>query len=283
VESTISPRSDVTIVRDTKLGIPHITGTTRAGTMFGAGYAGAQDRLFLMDLMRHVARGKLTSFAGGAEGNRELEQSVWRNSPYTEADLQAQIDALKASGTRGGSLDPGVILYLVDELGMSTHAVERMIYQESGLLGVSGISSDMRVLEASSEPRAREAIDLFVYRIGRELGSLVAALGGLDAVVFTGGIGENSRRLREQVCQDAAWLGLALDAEANARHGPLISAPDSRVAAWVIPANEEATIACHTRALLGAHLPHATEQQHPSSVPSGAVPARLSTSQGVPS
>jgi acetate kinase len=186
-------------------------------------------------------------------------------------------------GTRCGSLDPGVILYLVDELGMSTHAVERMIYQESGLLGVSGISSDMRVLEASSEPRAREAIDLFVYRIGRELGSLVAALGGLDAVVFTGGIGENSRRLREQVCQDAAWLGLALDAEANARHGPLISAPDSRVAAWVIPANEEATIACHTRALLGAHLPHATEQQHPSSVPSGAVPARLSTSQGVPS
>ena len=104
VASTVSPRSDVTIVRDKKLGIPHITGTTRAGTMFGAGYAGAQDRLFVMDLMRHVARGQLTSFAGGAAGNRELEQSVWRNSPYTEADLQAQVDALRASGAQGAQL-----------------------------------------------------------------------------------------------------------------------------------------------------------------------------------
>ena len=112
VESTISPRSDVTIVRDKTAGIPHITGTTRAGTMYGAGYAGAQDRLFLMDLMRHVARGNLTSFAGGAEGNRELEQSVWRNSPYTEADLQAQIDTLKASGTRGAQLYDDVQSYL---------------------------------------------------------------------------------------------------------------------------------------------------------------------------
>jgi acyl-homoserine lactone acylase PvdQ len=112
VASTISPRSDVTIVRDKKLGIPHVTGTTRAGTMFGAGYAGAQDRLFLMDLMRHVARGNLTSFAGGAAGNRELEQSVWRNSPYTEADLQAQIDALKASGPRGAQLYTDVQDYI---------------------------------------------------------------------------------------------------------------------------------------------------------------------------
>ena len=112
VESTKSPRSDVTIVRDKQLGIPHVTGTTRAGVMYGAGYAGAQDRLFLMDLMRHVARGTLTSFAGGAEGNRELEQSVWRNSPYTEADLQSQINTLQASGTRGAQLYTDVQNYI---------------------------------------------------------------------------------------------------------------------------------------------------------------------------
>ncbi|WIM98555.1 penicillin acylase family protein [Actinoplanes oblitus] len=112
VASTVSPRADVTIVRDRSLGIPHVTGTTRAGTMFGAGYAGAQDRLFLMDLMRHVARGSLTSFAGGAAGNRELEQSVWRNSPYTEADLQAQLDALRGAGTRGAQLYDDVLQYL---------------------------------------------------------------------------------------------------------------------------------------------------------------------------
>jgi acyl-homoserine lactone acylase PvdQ len=112
VESTVSPRSDVTIVRDKKVGIPHITGITRAGTMYGAGYAGAQDRLFVMDLMRHVARGKLTPFAGGAEGNRQLEQSVWRNSPYTEADLQAQLDALRTSGTSGAQLYTDVQSYL---------------------------------------------------------------------------------------------------------------------------------------------------------------------------
>jgi acyl-homoserine lactone acylase PvdQ len=112
VASTVTPRPDVTIVRDKKLGIPHVTGTTRAGTMFGAGYAGAQDRLFLMDLMRHVARGQLTSFAGGAAGNRALEQSVWRNSPYTEADLQTQIDALRADGPRGSQLYDDVQSYI---------------------------------------------------------------------------------------------------------------------------------------------------------------------------
>ncbi|WP_433789614.1 penicillin acylase family protein [Actinoplanes sp. CA-252034] len=112
VASTITPRPDVTIVRDRTLGVPHVTGTTRAGTMFGAGYAGAQDRLFLMDLMRHVARGSLTGFAGGAAGNRDLEQSVWRNSPYTEADLQNQINTLRSSGTRGAQLYDDVLQYL---------------------------------------------------------------------------------------------------------------------------------------------------------------------------
>ncbi|RZU54136.1 F5/8 type C domain-containing protein [Krasilnikovia cinnamomea] len=112
VASTISPRSDVTIVRDKSFGIPHVTGTTRSGTMFGAGYAGAQDRLFLMDLMRHVGRGQLTPFAGGAEGNRSLEQSLWRSAPYTEADRQAQIDALRASGPRGAQLYDDVQAYI---------------------------------------------------------------------------------------------------------------------------------------------------------------------------
>ena len=153
-------------------------------------------------------------------------------------------------GTRCGSLDPGVMLYLMDELKMDARAIEKLIYQQSGLLGVSGISSDMRTLEASGEPGARAAIDLYVYRIGRELGSLAAALGGLDAVVFTAGIGENSRALRERVCRDAAWLGVELDAGANAANGPRISAAGSRVSAWTMPTDEELMIARHTRRVL---------------------------------
>jgi acetate kinase len=155
-------------------------------------------------------------------------------------------------GTRCGNLDPGVVLYLLDELGMDARAVEKLIYQQSGLLGVSGISSDMRALLASDDPDAKAAIDLFVYRIARELGSLAAALGGIDAIVFTAGIGENSAALRERVCRDAAWLGVELDPAANARHGPRISTPASRVAAWTIPTNEELMIARHTRGVLGS-------------------------------
>jgi acetate kinase len=116
---------------------------------------------------------------------------------------------------------------------------------------MSGISSDMRTLEASAAPEAKAAIDVFVYRIGRELGSLAAALGGLDAIVFTGGIGENSRSLRARVCRDAAWLGVEIDATANEANGPRISAIGSRVSAWAIPTNEELMIARHTRRLLG--------------------------------
>jgi acetate kinase len=153
-------------------------------------------------------------------------------------------------GTRCGALDPGVLLYLMDQHGLDVRALEKLLYQQCGLLGVSGISSDMRTLLASSEPRAAEAIDLFVYRIGRELGSLAAALGGLDALVFTGGIGENAAAIRARVCRDAAWLGLELDESANDARGPRISRPDSRVTAWVIPTNEELMIAQHTRRLL---------------------------------
>ena len=154
-------------------------------------------------------------------------------------------------GTRCGNLDPGVVLYLIDELKMDARAVEKLIYQQSGLLGMSGISSDMRTLEASDAPEAKAAIDVFVYRIGRELGSLAAALGGLDAIVFTGGIGENSRSLRARVCRDAAWLGVELDAAANDANGPRISTAGSRISAWAIPTNEELMIARHTRRLLG--------------------------------
>ena len=161
-------------------------------------------------------------------------------------------------GTRCGNLDPGVVLYLMDSLGMGARAIEKLIYQESGLLGVSGISSDMRVLLASDESRAKAAVDLFVYRIGRELGSLAAALGGLDAIVFTAGIGENSALLRERVCKDASWLGIALDAGANDRQDARISARGSRVEAWVIPTNEELMIARHARALVARERNEAT-------------------------
>ena len=153
-------------------------------------------------------------------------------------------------GTRCGALDPGVILYLMDELKMSARAIERLIYNESGLLGMSGISSDMRTLLGSDDPRASLAIDVYVYRIRRELGSLAGALGGLDALVFTAGVGENSAAIRERVSRDAGWLGLTLDATANAAGGPRISAPDTRVTAWVIPTNEELMIARHTRRVL---------------------------------
>jgi acetate kinase len=153
-------------------------------------------------------------------------------------------------GTRSGSLDPGVILYLADHRGMDIRAIEKLLYTQSGLLGVSGISSDMRTLLASDDPRAKLAVDLYCYRIRRELGSLAAALGGLDAVVFTGGIGENSATIRERVCRDAAWLGVELDSASNATGGLRISTPGARVSAWTIPTNEELMIARCTRRIL---------------------------------
>jgi acetate kinase len=155
-------------------------------------------------------------------------------------------------GTRCGSIDPGVLLYLMDQRGMDARALEKLIYNQSGLLGVSGISSDMRTLLASDEPRAKLAVDLYLYRIQRELGSLAAALGGLDAIVFTAGIGENAAALRERVCDSAAWLGVELDGAANAAGGPRISSAASRISAWVVPTNEELMIARHTRAVLAA-------------------------------
>jgi acetate kinase len=154
-------------------------------------------------------------------------------------------------GTRCGSLDPGVILYLMDQLKMNTREIEKLIYQQSGLLGVSGLSSDMRTLLDSADPKAGFAVDLFVYRIGRELGSLAAAMGGLDALVFTAGIGEHSAAIRERVCGVAGWLGVELDRAANAADDSSIGAASSRVSVWVIPTNEELMIARHTQRILG--------------------------------
>jgi acetate kinase len=153
-------------------------------------------------------------------------------------------------GTRKGALDPGVLLYLMQALGMDAKTIERLLYTESGLLGVSGISNDMRDLLASDDPRAAEAIELFVYHIAKQLGALAAALEGLDVLVFTAGIGEHAPEIRERVCWRAEWLGVCLDPVANDRGGPRISAEDSPVSAWVIPTDEERMIAIHTARML---------------------------------
>ena len=153
-------------------------------------------------------------------------------------------------GTRCGTIDPGVILYLMDQHGMDARAVEDLIYRKSGLLGMSGVSSDMRTLRTSPASEAAEAITLFVHRIVREIGSLAAALGGLDGLVFTAGIGENDQATRSEVAKGCAWLGLKLDHERNAVGVGRISPDSSRVQAWVVPTNEELMIARHTTATL---------------------------------
>jgi len=154
-------------------------------------------------------------------------------------------------GTRSGTIDPGVMIWLMDQMGMGPRDLERLLYHRSGLLGVSGISSDMRTLLASGEPRAKLAIELFCYRAGRELGSLAAALGGLDALVFTGGIGEHAAPIRAAIVRGACWLGLALDADANAAGKRRITSDTSRVPAYVVPTDEELMIARHVRSALG--------------------------------
>jgi acetate kinase len=154
-------------------------------------------------------------------------------------------------GTRPGALDPGVVLYLFQSLGLSAKEVETMLYKKSGLLGISGISSDMRDLLTRSEPEARLAVHYFVYRAAKEIGALAAVLGGIDGLIFTAGIGENSPEIRRRICQASSWLGVELDEIANDRKGPRISTPRSKVSCWVIPTNEELMIARHTGALLG--------------------------------
>jgi acetate kinase len=154
-------------------------------------------------------------------------------------------------GTRPGHLDPGILLYLLRERGMTAEALEHLLYHECGLLGVSGgISSDMRELSASQEPAAKEAIDLYVHTIVREIGAFAAVLGGLDALVFTGGIGEHSASVRARIIEGCAWLGVKVDEQANQVDGPFLSQSSSRVAAWMIPTDEDHVIARHTLQLL---------------------------------
>ena len=154
-------------------------------------------------------------------------------------------------GTRPGALDPGVVLYLFQALRLSVSEVETILYKKSGLLGISGISNDMRDLLASREPGARLAVDYFVYRAVKEIGAMAAALGGVDGLVFTAGIGENAPEIRRRICEASSWLGITLDSEANNRRASQISTPGSRVSAWVLPTNEELMIAQHTSSVLG--------------------------------
>ena len=154
-------------------------------------------------------------------------------------------------GTRPGALDPGVVLYLFQALGLSAKAVETILYKESGLRGISGISNDMRDLIDNPEPDARLAVDYFVYRAAKDIGALAAVLSGIDGLVFTAGIGENSPEIRRRICDASRWLGIDLDEHANAHGGPRISRDGSRVSAWVIPTNEELMIARHTGVMLG--------------------------------
>jgi len=155
-------------------------------------------------------------------------------------------------GTRCGSLDPGVVLHLQTELALNAAEVEQLLYRESGLLGVSALSSDMRVLSAANTIEAEEAIDLFAWRAAREFGAMAASAGGVDGIVFTAGIGENHADVRRRICQRLEWLGLKIDAAANARNDMRISTSESAVAIYVIPTDEERMIALHTAALLCA-------------------------------
>lgn len=154
-------------------------------------------------------------------------------------------------GTRPGALDPGVVLYLYQGLGLSAKEIETILYKKSGLLGISEISNDMRQLLVSDAPEAKLAIDYFVYRATKEIGALAAVLGGVDGLVFTAGIGENSPEIRKRICEASAWLGVQLDTEANLKNAPRISTRQSKVSTWIIPTNEELMIARHTGALLG--------------------------------
>lgn len=154
-------------------------------------------------------------------------------------------------GTRSGGIDPGVLFYLINEKGLTADQVEEILYKKSGLLGISGITNDMEVLQSSDDPRARLAVDYFVYRAVRETGSLAAAIGGLDAFVFTAGIGENSPYVREKICDGLEWLGVKIDKKANESDSVLISTPGSDTAVYVIPTNEELMIARHTARVLG--------------------------------
>ena len=209
---------------------------------------------YIADRLRHVApriadrRVIVAHLGSGASmcalfGGRSVESTMGFTA----------LDGL-AMGTRPGQIDPGVVLYLIDEKGMTSSEVQNLLYRDCGLKGLSSISNDVRELEASNDPRAKFALDYFVYRVGLCAGMLTAALGGLDAFVFTAGIGENSATMRARVAERLEWLSVALDPAANAAGQTLISRPDSRVAVHVIPTDEELMIARHTLALFSGSV-----------------------------
>ena len=237
----------------------HDAGVRRYG-FHGLSYEYIASRLPAVDERAAQGRTLVLHLGNGAsicalQGGRSLASSMGFTA----------LDGLMM-GTRCGNIDPGVLLWLMDERGMDARQIERMLYQQSGLLGVSGLSSDMRALlaaeadaaEPARQQAAREALGLYVHRITRELGSLAAVLQGVDAIVFTAGVGENAATIRERVMQAAAWLGVRPDLVANAKAVGLpdgrvarVSQADSRVAVWVVPTNEELMIARHTARLVG--------------------------------
>lgn len=211
----------------------------------GLSYEWAAERLAVLDPAAARGRAVVAHLGNGASlcalrGGRSVATTMGMTA----------LDGL-VMGTRCGALDPGVVLHLLRRHDGDVDAVEELLYRRSGLLGVSGMSSDMRTLLASDDPHAAEAVDLFVDRIGRELGALAAALGGLDALVFTGGIGEHAATIRARVCRAAAWLGVVLDEAANDRGDALLTGADSAVRAWVVEAEENLVVARHVRTLLG--------------------------------
>jgi acetate kinase len=237
-------RGHATVVQS--FGLPrrlHELGVRRYG-FHGLSYEFVSSRL--RELAPDIAAGRLVI---GHLGNGASLCAVHAGRSVASTMGFTAVDGLMM-GTRCGSLDPGVLIYLMDSEGMDARALEDLIYRRSGLLGVSGISSDMRALRASHAPEAAEAIALFVHRIVREIGSLSAALEGIDAIVFTGGIGENDPATRVAVMRGCGWLGVMPDEARNALGAGRISADGSRVAAWVVPTDEERMIARHTAALL---------------------------------
>ena len=228
----------------THLALPppwHAQGVRRYG-FHGLSYEFVADRLRALDPALAAGRVIIAHLGNGASLCAVKDgRSVDTTMGFTALDGLVM-------GTRCGNLDPGVILYLQQQAGMSVEAVQDLLYNRAGLLGVSGLSSDMRVLLASDEPDARTAIDLFVFRVAREIGALTASMGGLDSVVFTAGIGENAPYIRAQVIERLAWMGAALDPEANARGDGLISMAASRLKALVVPTDEETMIARHAAA-----------------------------------
>lgn len=221
----------------------HARGIRRYG-FHGLSYEYIARRLAELDPVTASGRVVTAHLGSGAS------MCALRNGRSIDSTLTfSSLDGLPM-GTRCGSIDPGVVLHLLREYGLTVGEVEDILTCQSGLLGLSGISNDMRVLLESNEKSARMAVDYFVYHVGGQLGRLAAALGGLDALVFTAGIGERSPAIRARVCHQAGWLGIEIDADANARNDLRISLPGRSPSVWVIPTNEERMIAIHTRALM---------------------------------